>query len=104
MSVFSIFVFGVVGVVVVVVFGVLSSVSMMHSYLWVTGTFLRQIQICIARSEFVHAWRISFGLLGALFVVVFNYNFVLAMAWMLSYIVCHSVAWVLVMLDESPRL
>ena len=40
----SIFVFGVVGVVLVVVFLFLSSVSVVHSYLWVTGMiFLRQI-------------------------------------------------------------
>ena len=40
----SIFVFGVVGVVLVVVFLFLSSVSVVPSYLWATGTiFLRHI-------------------------------------------------------------
>ena len=70
---------------------------MIHSYLWVTGTFLRQIQICIARSEFVHAWRICFGLSGVLFVVVFSNKFILAKdafgLLFLSYIVCSRGCW-----------
>ena len=63
------FVFGVVGVVVVVVVPWLLSLSVVHLYLLVTGTFfLKQVQVGNVGWEFVHGWRISFFVLGTLFV------------------------------------
>ena len=63
------FVFVVVGVVVVVVVPSLLSLSVVHLYLLVMGAFfLKQVQVGNVGWEFVHGWRISFFVLGTLFV------------------------------------
>ena len=104
------FVFGVIGVVVVVVW--LLSLPMVYSYLLVKSMFcFKQIQVCNVGSEFVHRWMLC--LLGVGHVTLDSsdsvWRFMLSMTLIIVFkfvcvfIVCYSVAWVVIMLYESPR-
>ena len=100
--------------VVVVIVSSLLSLLIVYSYLLVTGTvFVKQIQVCNAGSDFVHEWRICFLVVGDLFVgfvwfslevhACHGVDYQFFCCFFLCLIVCHSVAWVLVMLYESSR-